>query len=458
MTDRDVAQYGITANTNTSLLLGVNSYKDVAISLDQDFSLSRVIRGITEYELGVTLTDVGGLPVYADDNDVILSIYDAYGQLMDSYAESTTGSGSYGYTYTVPSTGGIGIYKGVHSFTVSGSSAEVDEWFRVIPTFPGTYSGTIIRGIDIWNTSIKIQNTYGVITDADGDVTCTIRDSRGVVIVNNGIAERVATGEYKYAYSPTHNDPLGNYNATFSYQLGGTDLSEESFFIVSEKESELWVDAKSFLSSPEGKAVSNSVSNWETVDIEEMLADAQAELEAYIGYKVSSNIITGEKVNGSVNSHNEIFISLNSKPVYKILRTLLFYHPAVSMMTLPVSGWNIDHNYGQATYSLNVGIPYTSNINNIVNNFESQENVDLIVDYEAGYDSIPRALKKALRIMAVADIQASTRESSISEVKSGNHSVKYGDVSSGSSRAVETQRQRAFNLVDRLGMKKANIV
>ena len=77
MAERDISLYGVISETQTSIDLGLSTYREIPISLEQDFDLARVIRGLTARDLTVTLSDVGGNPVNPDDDNMLLEIFDS---------------------------------------------------------------------------------------------------------------------------------------------------------------------------------------------------------------------------------------------------------------------------------------------------------------------------------------------------------------------------------------------
>lgn len=461
--ERDVSQYSLNVSTNTSIALGVSSYKDVLICLEQDFGLSRYVRGVDTVTLGIELTDSLGIPVDADST-VSIEILDIYSNIVQAGTDTKTGSGTYSYAYTPPASSTLGIYKATHSFTVGGSSAAIEEWFRVVSTTPGSYFGTVIRGEATWTGDSTITDARGILNDPDdNEVLYTVRSPRGVVLIDNATATRIDTGEYRATYAPSYNDPTGTFSVTFTYTLNSVAGSEELYFKVSERKEELWVDAEEFRSSPYGKSVSSTIASWTNEEIEEVLSDSQSELEDDIGYKLTKNMVTGEKLRGIINQKNELFMDLLNKPVYKLIRVLLRYHPSVEALELPVSAWEIYHDLGQAKYLLQAGIPRATSVDNLLAETAWTGKVDLIVDYESGYDEAPRAAKKAVKLVAVDTIEGINRTSDVSQVKSGNHSVKYFDPlrlsgkSSGSS-GMSAKKQEAIRLLKKLSLEKAKIV
>lgn len=456
MAERTTDKYGIVTHTSTSRELGVQSYREVEISLEQDFNLARVIRGVSERTLGVSLEDASGNPVNAD-GDILLQIYDSFNTLVYSVTDTQTASGEYESTYTPPASASLGVYHATHTFTVSGNEAQVDDWFRVVSTVPGDYSGRVLKGEETWTGETKVVNTYGEIVDADGDVTYTIRSPRGVVLVNNETATRTGTGTYQASYAPGYNDPDGTYYVSFSFVVNGLQSSSELFFVAMQRQPDLAIGAEEFKGSIEGKTIADTISDWTDSEIENALADAQDAIEHYLGYKVSKQVVTGAQVKGMVDSANEIYVNFGAQPIYKLIRAFMIVHPAMSTINLPVSGWNINHDGGYAKYQFEYGEPYTGTSESILNAFQLKDEVDIVLDYESGYDTVPRVVKQAIRTLASGTIDRVSRTEDIKKIKSGNHEVTYFDSDSSSSTNgdsnLSAKELRAYEMLRRAGLR-----
>jgi hypothetical protein len=453
MAERDISQFGLIATTQTSVSLGLNTYREVKIALEQDFNVARVVRGVGSKTLGVNLEDQDG-PVDAD-GDVIVQIYDSFGALVKSATETKTAgaTGEYTYAYSPPANAGLGIYKAVHSFTVSGSGGEVEEWMRIVANTPGDYSGTIIRGEETWSGTKNIVNSLGQNVDPDdNDVKYTLRSSRGVILVENAQATRVGIGQYSASYAPGHNDPIGEYSVAFTYEINGTAGSCETFFNVSERKSELAVAASEFKSSAEGKGIASSLSGWSDEEIDEALADAQDRVEAWTGISLGKKVITGERKTGKMTDKNRMFVQLDNAPIYKLIRVLLKVEPTLDPINLPVSGCEIYHNAGQIEYSTQAVGDIETTIDNITALDNLYESGELIIDYECGYDEVPRAAKVAVRTLAASSIRKASGDSDVKMIQSGNHKVQYQDNGSSGGSSMSRDEQRAFDILKMAGL------
>lgn len=466
MAERDTSRFAISTTTSTSELLGVSSYREVKIALEQDFSLVRTVRGVGTASLGVNIRDANGVGVDAT-GDVLVEIYDAFESLLFSDVETKTDSatGQYTYNYTPPANSALGVYRAVHTFTVSGSAGEIEEWFRVVGNTPGDYSGKVIRGEETWTGTANIRNNLGQNVDPDSSsVKYTIRNPRGIILVNNADATRLGVGQYSASFAPGYNDSLDTYHVTFTYAINSVAGSVELFFTVAQRNEELVVDADAFKKSPEWMSVESLIPTWTDEQIEQVLAEAQEKVESWTGQRLGKTLITGERQLASINAKGQLFAQLNSPPVYKLIRALLRYHPTLTALTLPVSGFEIYHNLGQIKYLLQSGVPLATHVDNLLAEYAFTDNVELILDYECGYDAgeVPRVVKQAIRILATGAINEASDANGIKSVKSGDHSVSYFESKEpsggGALFSLTKYEKRAFTILDMAGKIPPEVV
>jgi len=447
MAERDINAYSINVDTKTSKELGVTSFKAVKKLLEANESLARVVKGQDTRVLGVEIAS-GGSPIDADSNSVTGSVYDIYDNLITSSIETRNSIGDYSFNFSPPASSEVGIYKTLHQYQINGENAEINEHFRVVDLLPGNYNGTIIKSQDTWTGVAKVVDDSGLLIDPDSnDVKVTITTSRGIVLIRQVTATRVDKGLYTYSYAPTLNDPTGGYYVLFEYAINSQSDEYDLYFNVNEKEEELWVDVQDFKNSVEGKSISDVISDYTDEEIANQILDAQNQIKEYIGQDMSKHVVSGERVKSFTDTNGIMKAKLCAKPVYKLLKVQTRTQANGEMITLPVSDWDINHDTGIIKYITNLGnesreVPLNQYINSL---FVSD--LDLFVDYEAGYDRIPGLLQQVCRLFAAGNIEDFSGKGRLAEIKSGNYKEKYFSPVTNSGSAQFDKRTSAFNLL-----------
>jgi hypothetical protein len=459
MIEREVSQFSAIAVTNTASALGMNSYLPIGIPLDQDFGLSRVVRETESITLSASFFDYNGAFVDPDGQEVDVSIYNHLGDFIITSAETRSGTGIYSSSFTPPASSTLGIYKAVHSATVSGSAIEVSEFFRVVASYPGSYAGQYIRGEDTIRGTAQFVDSVGNAIDPTGDVTVKVTSSTGVDLIIDEIATRTGVGEYIYDYSPQVNDPVGIFRIIFTGTVGSVSQSHQQFFEVVARKEPLIIDAQEFRSSSYAKRI--DLTGWENTDIEDAIMDAQAAVESYLGYKVFSHVVTGERHRVNMDRNAILSIRLNDQPIVKLIRVILRYDPFRVLYTLPANGFEVDHERSIISYNAMIGEPIPGTTDTIARNTSFAPWYDVIVDYEAGLPEAANDLKMAVKILTMSIISgelAPLSSAHVKKVKSGNYEESYFDTRSPNvSGALSASEQRAYSILRNAGYVQPGI-
>jgi hypothetical protein len=418
MAERDIPQYQITTN-GTSTNLGDTSYPMVEADLTQDFGMQRVARGLDTINLNVYYQDANGNYIEPENQLVNIAIYDAFLNLIIYDTETRIASGQYSYAYTPPASAGIGIYKVVHSATVGGSASDIQDFFKIVSTNPGSYYGKLLRGED--SISATLSSEALSIADAGIPIRVKIKSPTGVII-SEGIA---ASGVY--TYSPGYNDSEGDYQIVFYLTVNGSEQIEKQYFSVVARREENLVTVEEFTNSMEALRYKAKIKNFTPEQIDSLLADAQAIAEQYVEYPIGPKLISGEKCGVSTDYRGFLYLRPIAKNITKLIRCILRFHPSVSI-TLPVSGFIIDNNTGIIKYIYAGGQIIPGSIKGILNEYSFDNWYEAIIDYEVGFvrDEAIR-LKKAIRLLAVDMLNQGYGLYELKEVKSGNYAEQYYD-------------------------------
>jgi hypothetical protein len=418
MAERDILRYQVTT-TGTSIGLGDTSYPTVEADLTQDFGLQRVVRGLDSIRLTVTYS-TSGVYVEPDNNRVLIEILDAFNNTILSDTETRSGTGQYYYTYSVPASTPIGIYKAVHSASIAGSGVVTEDFFKVVTSTPGSYYGKVVRGED--TVVATLSNEAQQLIDAGSSVTVTIKSSTGVIV-----ASGLADDALSYSYTPGYNDSEGDFQVIFSFIVNGVTNLEQQFFTVAARREDNLVTTEEFKNSVEMLRFTSKIAKLTNEQIDNMLADAQAMAAQYVGYPIGNKLISGEKLDVRTDSKGFLYLRPRARNITKLIRCILRFHPVVSL-TLPVSGFLLDSDTGVLKYVFTGGMILPGSIRGILNEYSFENWYEAIVDYETGFVRDEKIrIKKAVRLLALDILKQGLGLYDVAQIKAGNYQENYFD-------------------------------
>jgi hypothetical protein len=418
MAERDILNYTVQA-TNTSIGLSNTSYAPLTIDITQDFGIQRVARGLDSINLTVYYKDNNNILVDPDNQNVTIYIYDPLLNKIIETTETRVGTGQYLFSYTPSASATLGIYKAVHSATIGGSSIITEDFFKIVSTNPGSYYGKIVKGEDSV-TAILSQES---LQQCDPGVTpyVKIKSPTGVIISEGPAPSGI------YNYIPGNNDYAGDYQIIFYTIVNGSQQIEYQFFQVITRREENIVSAEDFIKSFESKRYARQLAQLTYEEIDNILADAQADATTFIEYPISNKVISGEKCSVAIDFKGFLYLKPRFKNITKLIRCILRYHPQVAI-TLPISGFIVDGNTGIIKYIYSGGQIIPGSIRGIINEYSFDNWYEAIIDYEIGFvnDEAIR-LKRAIRLLATDIISQGYGMYDVSSVKSGNYTEQYFD-------------------------------
>jgi len=167
---------------------------------------------------------------------------------------------------------------------------------------------------------------------------------------------------------------------------------------------------------------------WSDDQLESVIKDSAAEIEAYIGYPIFTNEVIAEQHQVVLNDDGHIVVRLYHRPIVSLEKVIIKYHPTVTQ-ELHLTGWEIYNSEGILKYLFAAGEAYAEAVNGMLKETVFNDRYDLEVDYTAGVENIDRVLLKAIGTLAAGYINFEAGDSSsagaLKSIKSGNYQESY---------------------------------